>query len=174
MARIAILVAEGARDEEIEFLKHTLEEAEHEVRFMNTDTPFCRLGPEEFCGLILPHGRWPDGTSLDNDMKRFLRLSHIAGRPIAAFSEGVRMLLASGIGKDCTLASPESMRDLVEASGARWVASPVAAFGHILSAQSHENMQELMELFLSAVEAFQRLTPTEYLLETPPPEGGSL
>ena len=137
---------------------------------MGTDTPFSRMGPAEFCGLILPHGRWPDGTSLDNDMKRFLRWSHLAGRPIAAFSEGVRMLLASGIGKGCTLSSPVSMRNLVQQSGARWVAAPVTTHGHILSAQGPEDMGELMEAFLAAVDVFQGLTPTEYLLETPPPK----
>jgi protease I len=142
---VAILVADGFEQSELEQPRDALQEAgartaiispnKGSVRGWNeghfgdsfeVDVPLSEVRPQEYDALLLPGGVMnPDKLRTLPEAVRFARYIFAAGKPIAAICHGPQLLIEAGAVRGRKLTSFPSLRtDLINA-GAKWVDEPV-------------------------------------------------
>lgn len=108
--------------------------------------------PEEFDTLLLPGGVMnPDKLRMNDTAIDFVRHFVNKNKPIAAICHGPWTLIETGMVKDKTLTSYESIKtDLVNA-GANWVDEEVVSDGNLVTSRKPDDIpafnRKMVELF---------------------------
>jgi protease I len=157
--RIAVLVADGVEQAELDTALAALKEAGAQltvlalrpgrVRGMNVHQPadLVRVNGKvdnaraaDFDGLLMPGGYIaPDLLRQSAQARDFVRAFDAAGKPIAAMSHAALVLVSSGLAARRTLTSWPGVRDDLVNAGAIWRNQPVVRDGYYLSSRTPED-----------------------------------
>ena len=155
--RVAILVAEGFEQSELDGPKQALEEAGAEALVVSpseegwvqawqhfdlgdsyeVDVPLAEADAAEFDALLLPGGvANPDQLRTLPEAVNFVRAFFDAGKPVAAICHAPWTLIEAGVVRGRTLTSwPSVKTDLVNA-GANWVDREVVEEGNLITSRN--------------------------------------
>jgi protease I len=157
--RIAVLVADGVEQAELDAALAGLKEAGAQVtvlalrsgrvRGMNVHQPadlvrvdgkVDNAGAADYDGLLIPGGYiGPDLLRQSAQARDFVRGFDAAGKPIASMSHAALVLVSSGLAAGRTLTSWPGVRDDLVNAGAIWRNQPVVRDGHYLSSRTPED-----------------------------------
>ena len=169
--RVAILVAEGFEQSELEGPKQALEEAGAEALIVSpaeegwvqgwqhfdlgdlyeVDVPLAEADAAEFDALLLPGGvANPDQLRMEPRAVEFVRAFFDAGKPVAAICHAPWTLIEAGVVEGRTLTSWPSVRtDLVNA-GANWVDEEVVVDDGLVTSRKPDDIPAFNEKMLEA------------------------
>src|ERR671927_428089 len=138
--RVAILVAEGFEQSELDGPKQALDEV---------DVPLAEADPAEFDALLLPGGvANPDQLRMQPEAVNFVRAFFDAGKPVAAICHAPWTLIEAGVVKGRTLTSwPSVKTDLVNA-GANWVDQEVVVDNGLVTSRKPDDIPAFNEKML--------------------------
>ena len=164
--RVAILVAEGFEQSELEGPKQALEEAGAEALIVSpaeegwvqgwqhfdlgdlyeVDVPLAEADAAEFDALLLPGGvANPDQLRMRPEAVEFVRAFFDVGKPVAAICHAPWMLIEAGVVKGRTLTSwPSVKTDLVNA-GANWVDQEVVVDDGLVTSRRPDDIPAFNE-----------------------------
>ena len=167
--RVAILVAEGFEQSELEGPKQALEEAGAEALIVSpaeegwvhgwqhfdlgdlyeVDVPLAEADAAEFDALLLPGGvANPDQLRMQPEAVEFVRAFFDAGKPVAAICHAPWTLIEAGVVKGRTLTSwPSVKTDLVNA-GANWVDREVVVDNGLVTSRKPDDIPAFNEKML--------------------------
>ncbi len=167
--RVAILVAEGFEQAELEGPKQALEEAGAETLIVSpaeegrvqgwqhfdlgdlyeVDVPLAEADAAEFDALLLPGGvANPDQLRMQPEAVNFVRAFFDAGKPVAAICHAPWTLIEAGVVKGRTLTSwPSVKTDLVNA-GANWVDQEVVVDNGLVTSRKPDDIPAFNEKML--------------------------
>jgi protease I len=157
--RIAVLVADGVEQVELDTALAALKEAGAQVtvlalrsgrvRGMNVHEPadLVRVDGKvdnaraaDYDGLLIPGGYIaPDLLRQSAQARDFVRGFDSAAKPIAAMSHAALVLVSSGLANGRILTSWPGVRDDLVNAGAIWRNQPVVRNGHYLSSRTPED-----------------------------------
>jgi len=157
--RIAVLVADGVEQAELDAALAALKEAGAQVavlalrsgriRGMHVHQPadLVRVDGKvdnaraaDYDGLLIPGGYIaPDLLRQSAQARDFVRGFDAAGKPIAAMSHAALVLVSSGLAARRTLTSWPGVRDDLVNAGAVWRNQPVVRDGYYLSSRTPED-----------------------------------
>lgn len=159
---VAILAAEGVDDGEIRELVEWLHEQGSIVHPVSIEKkPFKsnkggivnpRVAAKEASGsyydaVFIPGGEESiKALSKSEDALNFLRRVRAQRRNIAVLGDSARVILASGLAKDQTLAAPQALASEIKQAGATRSSDDVFASGFLLSAQNSGSFRKLAQL----------------------------
>ncbi len=164
MQRVAMLIAEGFQDAEVEVPRERLG-ADHEVVLVGRDPGArCRAGngraqaradistaaagAEAFQALLIPGGRAPEQLRTDPDVLALVRAFVAAGKPVAAICHGPQVLINADVVRGRRLTSYPGIRRDLENAGADWVDAPVVEDGPLITSRDPGDL----EAFTKAVQ----------------------
>jgi protease I len=174
--RIAVLVADGVEQVELDTALAALKEAGAQVtvlalrsgrvRGMNVHEPadLVRVDGKvdnaraaDYDGLLIPGGYIaPDLLRQSAQARDFVRGFDSAAKPIAAMSHAALVLVSSGLANGRILTSWPGVRDDLVNAGAIWRNQPVVRNGHYLSSRTPEDaaafVRELVPLLAGEAE----------------------
>ena len=164
--RIAILVAEGFEQSELDGPKQALEEAGAEALIVSpaeegwvqawqhfdlgdwyeVDVPLAEADAAEFDALLLPGGvANPDHLRMQPRAVAFVRAFFDAGKPVAAICHAPWTLIEAGVVKGRTMTSwPSVKTDLVNA-GAEWVDREVVVDNGLVTSRKPDDIPAFNE-----------------------------
>ena len=167
--RVAILVAEGFEQSELEGPKQALEEAGAETLIVSpaeegwvqgwqhfdlgdqyeVDVPLADANAAEFDALLLPGGvANPDQLRMLPEAVNFVRAFFDADKPVAAICHAPWTLIEAGVVKGRTLTSwPSVKTDLVNA-GANWVDEKVVVDNGLVTSRKPDDIPAFNEKML--------------------------
>ena len=167
--RVAILVAEGFEQSELEGPKQALEEAGAETLIVSpaeegwvqgwqhfdlgdqyeVDVPLADANAAEFDALLLPGGvANPDQLRMLPEAVNFVRAFFDAGKPVAAICHAPWTLIEAGVVKGRTLTSwPSVKTDLINA-GANWVDEEVVVDNGLVTSRKPDDIPAFNEKML--------------------------
>ena len=167
--RIAILVAEGFEQSELEGPKQALDEAGAETLIVSpaeegwvqgwqhfdlgdlyeVDVPLAEADAAEFDALLLPGGvANPDQLRMQPEAVEFVRDFFDAGKPVAAICHAPWTLIEAGVVKGRTLTSWPSLKtDLINA-GANWVDQEVVVDNGLVTSRKPDDIPAFNEKML--------------------------
>jgi protease I len=90
---------------------------------------------EDFDAVIIPGGQAPDRMRRSAELVAFVRDMDGAGKPVAAICHAGSMLVSAKIARDRSLTSYYSIRDDLEAAGARWSDEPVVVDRNLITSR---------------------------------------
>lgn len=153
--KVAILVAEGFEQVELEQPRHALEEAGAETLIVSpaqgevqgwhhfdegdrfsVDVALAQARAADFDALLLPGGvANPDQLRIQPQAVQFVKDFFDAGKPVAVICHGPWTLIEAGVVRGRTITSWPSLKtDLINA-GATWVDQEVVADGGVVSSR---------------------------------------
>ena len=164
--RVAILVAEGFEQSELDGPKQALEGAGAETLIVSpaeegwvqawqhfdlgylyqVDVPLAEADAAEFDALLLPGGvANPDQLRMQPEAVNFVRAFFDAGKPVAAICHAPWTLIEAGVVKGRTLTSwPSVKTDLVNA-GAKWVDEQVVVDNGLVTSRKPDDIPAFNE-----------------------------
>jgi protease I len=167
--RVAILVAEGFEQSELEGPKQALEEAGAETLIVSpaeegwvqgwqhfdlgdqyeVDVPLADANAAEFDALLLPGGvANPDQLRMLPEAVNFVRAFFDADKPVAAICHAPWTLIEAGVVKGRTLTSwPSVKTDLINA-GANWVDEEVVVDNGLVTSRKPDDIPAFNEKML--------------------------
>ncbi|MFL6332682.1 MAG: type 1 glutamine amidotransferase domain-containing protein [Pyrinomonadaceae bacterium] len=167
--RVAILVAEGFEQSELEGPKQALDEAGAETSIVSpagegwvqgwqhfdlgdlyeVDVPLAEADAAEFDALLLPGGvANPDQLRMQPKAVEFVRAFFDAGKPVAAICHAPWTLIEAGVVQGRTLTSwPSVKTDLVNA-GANWVDQEVVVDNGLVTSRKPDDIPAFNEKML--------------------------
>ncbi|HEX8116820.1 MAG TPA: type 1 glutamine amidotransferase domain-containing protein [Pyrinomonadaceae bacterium] len=167
--RVAILVAEGFEQSELDGPKQALDEAGAETFIVSpaeegwvqawrhfdlgdlyeVDVPLAEADPAEFDALLLPGGvANPDQLRMQPEAVNFVRAFFDAGKPVAAICHAPWTLVEAGVVKGRTMTSwPSVKTDLVNA-GANWVDEEVVVDNGLVTSRKPDDIPAFNEKML--------------------------
>ena len=164
--RVAILVEDDYQMHEFWYPYYRFKEAGAEVRVVGTgraptytshgyavtpdlDAPNARV--DDFDAVIIPGGYAPDRMRRSAEMVAFVREMDAAGKPVAAICHAGWMLVSAKIvdGRRATCFS--SIRDDLEAAGARWSDEPVVVDGNLITSRAPADLPDFCRAVLAAL-----------------------
>ena len=159
--RVAILVAEGFEQSELDGPKQALDDAGAETLIVSpaeegwvqawqhfdlgdlyeVDVPLAEADPAEFDALLLPGGvANPDQLRMKPEAVNFVRAFFDAGKPVAAICHAPWTLVEAGVVKGRTMTSwPSVKTDLVNA-GANWVDEEVVVDNGLVTSRKPDDL----------------------------------
>ena len=171
--RVAILVAEGFEQSELDGPQQALEEAGAETLIVSpagegwvqawqhfdlgdlyeVDVPLAEADAAEFDALLLPGGvANPDQLRTEPRAVEFVRAFFDAGKPVAAICHAPWTLVEAGVVKGRTLTSwPSVKTDLVNA-GANWVDREVVVDDGLVTSRKPDDIPAFIQAFIGLVE----------------------
>jgi len=178
--RVAILVADGFEQSELEQPREALDEAgaetlivspeegevvgwEHKDRgdsFM-VDVPLREADADDFDALLLPGGVMnPDKLRTFPEAVQFVREFFNAGKPVAAICHGPQILIETDLVRGRKLTSYPALRTDLLNAGAEWVDEQVVVDQGLVTSRTPEDIPEfsrkMLEEFEEGVHAGQR------------------
>ncbi|MBV9927958.1 MAG: type 1 glutamine amidotransferase [Acidobacteria bacterium] len=167
--RVAILVAEGFEQSELDGPKQALDEAGAETFIVSpaeegwvqawqhfdlgemyeVDVPLAEADPSEFDALLLPGGvANPDQLRMKPEAVDFVRAFFDAGKPVAAICHAPWTLIEAGVVEGRTMTSWPSLKtDLVNA-GANWVDEEVVVDEGLVTSRKPDDIPAFNEKML--------------------------
>jgi protease I len=164
--RVAILVAEGFEQSELEGPQQALEEAGAETLIISpaeegwvqgwkhfdlgdlfeVNVPLAEADAAEFDALLLPGGvANPDQLRMQPEAVEFVRAFFDAGKPVAAICHAPWTLIEAGVVRGRTLTSwPSVKTDLVNA-GANWVDREVVVDNGLVTSRKPDDIPAFNE-----------------------------
>lgn len=149
---VAILVAQGFEDSELESPAEALREAGAEVVFVGedcgveytgktgevtvtADVAAADVSPEQFDGVIVPGGKAPAELRRDPHMTGLVRKMALAGKPVAAICHGPQVLVTARVldGRRATCYS--GVADELREAGADYRDRAVVVDGNIITSR---------------------------------------
>jgi protease I len=148
--RVAILVEDDYQMHEFWYPFYRFKEAGAEVKVVGTgrarsftshgysveadlDAPEAKV--EDFDAVVIPGGYAPDKMRRSAEMVAFVRDMDAAGKPVAAICHAGWMLVSAKIVKDRNLTCFYSIRDDLEAAGAKWSDEPVVVDRNLVTSR---------------------------------------
>jgi protease I len=109
-------------------------------RQVRADLPASAAAVADFDAVIIPGGYAPDKMRRDADLVAFVRDMDAAGKPVAAICHAGWMLVSARIvaGRDATCFY--SVRDDLEAAGARWHDEPVVVDRNLVTSRTPSDL----------------------------------
>ncbi len=158
--KIAMLVAQGFEQVELEEPKKALEEAgarvfiispeESEVRGWNftewgnnfeVDFPLEKAYPAEFDALVLPGGVMNPDKLRDIPLAvEFVKSFFDAGKPVAAICHAPWILINAGVVKNKKITSWPSLKEDLVNAGAHWIDKEVVKDGNLITSRNPEDI----------------------------------
>lgn len=109
---------------------------------------------EDFDAVVIPGGYSPDLMRRSADMVRFVREMDAANKPVAAICHAGWMLVSAKIVNGRQATSFHSVRDDMEAAGARWIDAPVVVDGNLITSRMPVDLPHFCKALL------EQLSPT--------------
>lgn len=171
--KIAILVADGFEQIELEKPKLALEEAgaqvfiisprKEEVQGVNhmekgdkfkVDVTLESANPDDYSALLLPGGVFnPDELRNNKKAIDFIKAFEHKNKPIAAICHGPWLLINSDIARNHKLTSWPSIKIDLENAGANWVDEPVVVDERLVTSRKPDDIpyfnKEMIKVFES-------------------------
>ena len=121
---------------------------EHRGYLWPADLAFEDVNPEEYDGLVIPGGRFPEYIRMRPALERIVRHFFDAKKPVAAICHGPLILSAYGLidGKRCT--AVRSIRPDMEAVGATYEDKEVVVDGRLVTSRTWRDLWAFMREFI--------------------------
>jgi protease I len=163
--RVAILVEDDYQMHEFWYPFYRFQEAGAEVRVIGTGkdsytshgysvTPNLQA-PEakvdDFDAVIIPGGYAPDKMRRSKEMVAFVHDMDAAGKPVAAICHAGWMLVSAKIVSGRNATCYYSVRDDLEAAGARWSDEPVVVDGNLITSRVPGDLPAFCKAVISAL-----------------------
>ncbi|HLO78999.1 MAG TPA: DJ-1/PfpI family protein [Magnetospirillum sp.] len=166
MADVAVVVASGFEQAEMETIRRALAAAghrpvvvspkKHAVRgWDNThwgadlpvDVAAIDARADTFAAIVLPGGLLSaDTLRADHDIVELVRAAALAGKPVAALGHAAWVLIEAGLAKGRRMTGAPSVHsDLVNA-GADWTGTPAMDDGKVITGQHGHDVAAFMQL----------------------------
>jgi protease I len=157
---VAMLVADGFEQIELESPKKALEEAGARVEIISpmpdrvkgwqhtewgdefpVDMRLEDADPEDYDALVLPGGVMnPDHLRMDTDALQFVRQFFEAGKPVAAICHGPWTLIDAGVVKGRKMTSYPSIQADLRNAGADWVDEEVVVDNGLVTSRTPDDL----------------------------------
>ncbi len=158
--KIAILVADGFEQEELESPREALDAAGAETILVSpaketvkgwkhtdwgeefdVDVTLDKARPDEFDALLLPGGVMnPDKLRANPKAVEFVRHFFVEGKPVAAICHGPWTLIDAGVVKGRLLTSYHSIRSDLLNAGAKWVDQEVVVDNGLVTSRQPSDL----------------------------------
>lgn len=158
--RVAILVADGFEQVELEKPRQALDEAGAETSIVSpkkdrvkgwkltewgdelpVDVSIEQAKPEDFDALLLPGGVInPDKLRMEPKAVQFVKAFFDAGKPVAAICHGPWTIIEAGEAKGRRIASWPSLKTDLRNAGAEWVDEQVVRDGNLVSSRKPDDI----------------------------------
>ena len=159
--RVAILVAEGFEQSELEGPKEALEEAGALTLIVSpaeegwvqgwqhfdlgdlyeVDVPLAEADAAEFDALLLPGGvANPDQLRMKPEAVEFVKSFFDAGKPVATICHGPWTVIEAGAARGRRLASWPSLKTDLRNAGAEWVDEQAVVDGNLVSSRKPDDI----------------------------------
>lgn len=179
--RVAILVAEGFEQVELEKPRDALKDEGAETQIVSPESGKVRAwdetdwgskfgvdvalddaNPEEYDALLLPGGVMnPDHLRKNPAAVQFVRAFFSSGKPIAAICHAPWTLIEADVVRGCTLTSYPSLQTDLRNAGARWVDEEVVTHQGLVTSRNPDDIpafnRKMIEEFAEGVHS-QRVT----------------
>ena len=163
--RVAILVADGFEQAELEGPQEALEEAGAETLIVSpneesvagwhhfdagdlfdVDVPLAEADVNDFDALLLPGGvANPDQLRMNPEAVRFVKAFFDAGKPVAAICHGPWTLIEAGAVKGRTMTSWPSLKTDLTNAGAKWVDEQVVTDNGLVTSRKPDDIPAFNE-----------------------------
>ncbi|HEX3871609.1 MAG TPA: type 1 glutamine amidotransferase domain-containing protein [Pirellulales bacterium] len=177
--RVAILVADGFEQVELEGPKQALEEAAARADIVSpaeervkgwqhtewgdefpVDVPLGKANPDDYDALVLPGGVMnPDKLRTNIDALQFVRAFFEAGKPVAAICHGPWTLIDAGVVKGRRMTSYHSIQSDLRNAGAQWVDEEVVVDNGLVTSRQPDDIpafnRKMIEEIKEGVHAHQ-------------------
>ncbi len=165
--RVAILVEDGYNLDEFIYPLHRLREAGADVKVIGSsrakvfsshgrdvqaDLTASEAQAEDFDAVVIPGGQAPDKMRLDKDLVAFVRAVNEANKPVAAICHAGSMLVSAKIVQGRRATSFYSIRDDLEAAGARWSDEAVVIDGNLITSRTPADLPVFSKALIEALE----------------------
>lgn len=164
--RVAILVEDDYQMHEFWYPYYRFQEAGAEVKVIGTDRAptFTSHGysvtadlaatearVDDFDAVIIPGGYAPDRMRRSAEMVAFVRDMDSAGKPVAAICHAGWMLVSAKVVKGRRATCFYSIRDDLEAAGARWSDEPVVVDGNLITSRVPSDLPDFCKAVIKAL-----------------------
>jgi deglycase len=162
--RVAVLAEDQYEDLELWYPYYRLREAGAEVKIVGSgrapsfsskhgypakaDLDAKEASAQDFDAVVIPGGYSPDLMRRSPDMVRFVREMNDAGKPVAAICHAGWMLVSAKIVQGRRATCFYSVRDDLEAAGARWEDAPVVVDGNLITSRMPADLPEFCKALL--------------------------
>ncbi|HZT59861.1 MAG TPA: type 1 glutamine amidotransferase domain-containing protein [Pyrinomonadaceae bacterium] len=163
--RVAILVADGFEQVELEGPQQALEEAGAETLIVSpneesvagwhhfdagdlfdVDVPLAEADPNDFDALLLPGGvANPDQLRMKPEAVQFVKAFFDAGKPVAAICHGPWTLIEAGAVEGRTMTSWPSLKTDLTNAGAKWVDEQVVTDSGLVTSRKPDDIPAFNE-----------------------------
>jgi protease I len=163
--RIAILVADGFEQVELEAPQQALEDAGAETLIVSpneetvagwnhfdagdlfdVDVPLAEADANDFDALLLPGGvANPDQLRMKPEAVEFVKSFFDAGKPVAAICHGPWTLIEAGAVKGRTITSWPSLKTDLTNAGAKWVDEQVVTDNGLVTSRKPDDIPAFNE-----------------------------
>jgi protease I len=165
--RVAVLVEDEYNLDEFIYPYHRFREAGAEVtvvgpsrtdvftshgREVRSDMAAADAHAADFDAVIIPGGYAPDKMRSDRHMVEFVRSMDQAGKPVAAICHAGWMLVSAKIVRDRNATCYYSIRDDLEAAGARWSDEPVVVDRNLVTSRTPADLPFFCAALLELLE----------------------
>jgi deglycase len=173
MAKVAICIASGYEDSELDIPRERLRDAGHEVVIVGTDLgkrlkgkrgrssitvqkTAREVAASDFDALLIPGGYSPDQLRLDDAMVELVRQAVKQQKLVAAACHGPQLLIEADVARNRSMTSwPSVRRDLINA-GARWKEQDVVEDGIFITSGRPEDLEPFSDAILRWLEMATR------------------
>jgi protease I len=158
--KVAILVADGFEQVELEGPRQALEDAGAETHIVSpaeervkgwqstewgdefdVDVQLEKADPDDYDALVLPGGVMnPDKLRMDTDALQFVRAFFEAGKPVAALCHGPWTLIDAGVVKGRKMTSYPSIQADLRNAGADWVDEEVVVDNGLVTSRKPDDI----------------------------------
>jgi protease I len=169
--RVAILVADGFEQIELEEPQEALAKAGAKPRIVSPETgqvagfhhtekgdsfpvdvPLSEADPADFDALVLPGGvHNPDSLRANPKALEFVRAFFDAEKPVACICHGAWTLIDAGVVRGRTMTSYHSIGTDVRNAGATWVDEEVVRDGNLITSRDPGDLPAFCDALVSAV-----------------------
>ena len=166
--RVAILVADGFEQVELEKPRKALDEAGAKTSIVSpkkdrvkgwnftdwgeelpVDVPLEQAKADDFDALLLPGGVInPDKLRMDPKAVQFVKAFFDAGKPVAAICHGPWTIIEAGEAKGRRIASWPSLKTDLRNAGAEWVDEEVVRDGNLVSSRKPDDIPAFNQAIL--------------------------
>ncbi len=177
--KVAILVADGFEQVELEGPRQALDEAGAETHIVSpaeervkgwqstewgdefdVDVQLGKADPDDYDALVLPGGVMnPDKLRMDTDALQFVRAFFEAGKPVAAICHGPWTLIDAGVVKGRKMTSYPSIQADLRNAGADWVDEEVVVDNGLVTSRKPDDIpafnRKMIEEIKEGVHAHQ-------------------
>jgi protease I len=167
MSRVAILLADGFEDRELEMPRTTLLDESHAVDVLAStvdrelvgkhgarcpaDRLITEADPGDYDAVVIPGGHAPDRLRLDPSMVSFVADMTARGRPVAAICHGGSLLIEADVVSGRRVTSWPSIATDLRNAGAEWVDEEVVTDANLITSRRPGDLPAFVAAILAAL-----------------------